>query len=182
MKNNIIRIGTAIAFLAIISLAACKKNDPKPNNQNEEYDAIKISFIKLDINGAQTTDTSFVNFNASGVATPANLNLAGNTRYRMLIALYADGANINQEVIDDAAEHKFFFFANPSAGVSNYQYNDGIGLDGLIDIAGSSTFNLQVLLRHGLDKTHPDAQVYNSANYQNAGGNNDLNINFNITP
>lgn len=182
MKNNIIKIGTAIALLAVITFASCKKNDPKPNNQNEEYDAIKISFIKLDTNGSETTDTITVGFNASGVASPSNLDLDSHQQYRMLINLFASGENINQEIIDDAAEHKFFFFANPSTGVGSYVYNDGIGLDGKIEIDGHTTFNLQVLLRHGLDKTHPDAQAYNSPNYQNAGGNNDLNVNFNITP
>lgn len=182
MKNNIIKIGSAIALLAIITFASCKKNDPQPNNQNEEYDAIRISFVKLDSNGVETTDTATVGFNAAGVASPANLDLESHQEYRMLINLYANGENINQEIIDDAAEHKFFFFANPSTGIGSYQYNDGIGLDGVVEIDGHTTFNLQVLLRHGLDKTHPDAQAYNSANYQNAGGNNDLNVQFNITP
>ncbi|RQO30481.1 hypothetical protein DBR32_13020 [Taibaiella sp. KBW10] len=182
MKINIANIGIIAAFLALGTLASCDKKTPQPNNQNEEFDAIKVNFIKLESNGTQTTDTTTVSFNASGVATPANTNLTTDKKYRTLITLYSNGASINHEIIEEASEHKFFFFANPPSGVGSYTYNDGIGLDGVMEIKGSTAFNLQILLRHGLNKNHADAQAYNSPNYQNAGGDNDLNINFNITP
>lgn len=182
MKINIANIGIIAAFLGLATLASCDKKTPQPNNPNEEFDAVTINFIKLDDSGVQTTDTTKVSFNAAGVATPGDADLESHKKYRTLITLFTKGESINHEIIDEADEHKFFFFANPSTGIGSYTYNDGIGLDGIMEIDGHSTFNLQVLLRHGLDKTHADAQAYNSPNYQNAGGDNDLNINFNITP
>ncbi len=178
------KISKGILFsglLATLAVASCKKEDPHHNHDNEEYDKIKIHLISLDAAGNQSQDTVSIAYDAHGEASPALSTIQANKSYRMLIELYAHDALINNEIIADAAEHKFFFFATPSSAISNYVYNDdNIGLDGKVTFSGLGNIKVQALLRHGLDKSHADAQAYNSANYQNAGGSNDINITLDL--
>ncbi|OJV53764.1 MAG: hypothetical protein BGO31_02595 [Bacteroidetes bacterium 43-16] len=178
------KISKGILFsglLATLALTSCKKEDPQHNHDNEEYDKIKVHLIALDASGVQSLDTVSIEYNAHGEATPALSTIQADKSYRMLIQLYAHDELINNEIIADAAEHKFFFFSTPSSAVSNYVYNDdNIGLDGKITFAGLGDIKVQALLRHGLNKSHADAQAYNSANYQNAGGSNDINITLDL--
>lgn len=178
MKSLHIKTGLLFAALVgVLGFSACEKEDPHHNHDNEEYDAIKIHLIAINDAGVQTTDTLHIDLDAHGTATPALTTVNANGSYRMLIEMYAHDHNINDEIIADADDHQFFFFASPNTAVSNYVYNDAnIGLDGKINFANAGAFQLQALLRHGLDKTHADAQQYNSINYQNAGGSNDVNI------
>jgi hypothetical protein len=66
----------------------------------------------------------------------------------------------------------------------NYSYNDadtdgnGIGLDGKLQVVGAGAFDLKIVLRHALDKNAASAQAWNSTTYEQAGGEDDLNIHF----
>lgn len=178
---NLKKISILAASFAVFALSACKKETPHHNHDNEEYDKVKVHLVALNDADLPTTDTVTIIYDAHGLATPAQSNIVANTTYRMFIELYAQEQKINQEIIDDASAHQFFFFANPISSVSNYTYmDDRIGLDGKISFVNTGIIQLQVLLRHGLNKSHADAQNYNSANYQNAGGSNDLNITLNL--
>lgn len=186
MKKVIINIVFVLSAICLLTFASCVK-DPKPAPvvEQEEFDHALIQFIRLDTNGTQTTDTTAVNFDKSGTPTPAQTTLANGASYRMLITLSSNGASINDEIIEEGVEHKFFL--NPSMdGVLNYSYNDadtngrGIGLDGKLEVIGVGTFDLKIVLRHALDKSVAAAQAWNSTTYEEAGGEDDLNISFGI--
>jgi len=185
MSNAIKFILTPLALGLLFTLGCTQKPSPTPEPEQEEYDQVQVHFISLDASGIETTDTSTVLINQSGVATPAELNLSANSDYRLLIQLFNQSALINSEIIDEGTEHQFFFQATPASGVSHYEYGDadtngqGIGLDGFITI-GQGSFNFKMLLRHGLNKQHESAQQWNSSNYTEAGGEDDLNLTFGI--
>lgn len=184
MKNTIIRFGLYATIAALFTFSACVK-DPKPAPvvEQEEFNHALVQFIKLDSAGAETTDTISMNFDKSGSPTPSQATLANGKSYRMLITLSLDGVSINHEIIEEGVEHKFFL--NPSvSGLLNYSYNDadtdgnGIGLDGKLQVIGAGTFDLKIVLRHALDKNAASAQAWNSTTYDEAGGEDDLNIHF----
>jgi len=186
MKKAIYKIGFIAAIAGIVTFSSCKKDPvPTPVVEQEEFDHALVQFIKLNTDGSQTTDTVAINFDKSGTPTPTQVTLNNGTAYRTLITLSANGESINHEIIEEGTEHKFFF--DPStAGILSYVYNDadadgrGIGLDGKMTVGGTATFNLEIILRHALNKSHASAQAWNSTTYDQAGGTDDLNITFGI--
>jgi hypothetical protein len=95
----------------------------------------------------------------------------------MELSLFHNGENINHEFIEEIDEHKFFYIG-PSNAITNYIYeDDDLGLLGEITFGSyDSSFDLIILLRHGLDKNHPSAKAWNSIDYQQAGGVDDLRL------
>jgi len=186
MKKIAYKIALVTAVAGVFTMTSCK-DDPKPTPEvvQEEYDAARIQFIELNSDGSETTDTTTVNFSKEGVPSPAHNHLHAGEKYRTLISLFYKGNLINSEITADGKEHQFFFIPSIAGGVTNYVYNDvdvdgrGIGLDGTMTI-GTGEFDLKVVLRHGLDKSKPEAQAWNSAAYQAAGGSDDLNVEFEV--
>lgn len=186
MKKVIYSLGLLMLTTAMFTVTSCTKDPvPDPVIEQEEFDHALIQFIKLNADGSQTTDTTAVNFDKNGTPAPAQVTLANGISYRTLITLSLKGASINNEIIEEGTEHKFFF--NPTqSGILNYTYNDadtdgrGIGLDGKLSVTGTGIIDLKVILRHALDKSNADAQAWNSTTYENAGGEDDLNITFGL--
>ncbi len=186
MKKVIYGLTLATAISALFTLNSCTK-DPKPApvDEQEEYDDVEILFITLNADGSQSTDTTKVSFDSKGVPSPSHKHLAPETTYRVLINLYYKGNSINHEIIEEGTEHQFFFNPSIPEGITNYVYNDkdtdnrGIGLDGNMTI-GEGEFDLKIVLRHGLNKAHASAQSWNSTTYHEAGGEDDLNVTFEI--
>lgn len=186
MKKNLLITGLLLATGGLLTFSSCSKDpEVKPEIEQEEFNAVRIDFVRLESSGTETTDTVTVNFDKAGNATPSQALLKNGTTYRTLLTLSLDGTSINNEITEEGTEHKFFF--NPSAaGIISYTYNDkdangrGIGLDGNLKVTGTSTLNLKVILRHALDKSLPDAQAWNSTTYEKAGGEDDLNITFGL--
>jgi hypothetical protein len=186
MKKVIYGLGLVMLATTMFTVTSCTKDPvPDPIVEQEEFDHALIQFVKLNADGSQTTDTTSVNFDKNGTPTPSQVTLANGTSYRMLITLSLKGVSINNEIIEEGTEHKFFL--NPTqSGIVDYDYNDAdadgraIGLDGRLSVTGTGTINLKVILRHALDKSHADAQAWNSTTYENAGGEDDLNITFGL--
>ncbi len=180
MKMNKISIYTALSIflLLAISISSCKRNDPILEDDQEEYDAVEVLFTQL----SDSSKTVKVIFNRNGFTEASNYQLFKNEEYRVEISLFHDGEIINQEIEDEADEHKFFFFA-PKNAVLNYQYFDeDIGLRGEISFGDyPERFDLKILLRHGLDKNNPAGKAWNSSTYVEAGGVDDLELKIPIT-
>jgi hypothetical protein len=186
MKKVIYGLGLVMLATTMFTVTSCTKDPvPDPIIEQEEFDHVLIQFVKLNANGSETTDTTVVNFDKNGAPTPSQVTLTNATSYRTLLTLSLKGVSINNEIIEEGTEHKFFFDPTQS-GILNYTYSDadsdgrGIGLDGKLSVIGTGTMNLKVILRHALDKSHADAQAWNSTTYENAGGEDDLNITFGL--
>lgn len=177
MKTINITTTVIIIFSLFIAFSSCKRNDPVLEVDQEEYDSAEIVFTNLQ----DPADILKVSFNKEGQTDKSHYHLLKNGQYYMQINLFHNGNNINQEIIDDADEHKFFFLA-PTNAISNYIYKDNdLGLTGEVRFGNlDSDFTLTILLRHGLNKEHPAAEKWNSATYQQAGGVDDLQLSIPI--
>lgn len=178
---------SVLALFSIIALSfnACKKDNPVPEEDQEEFDGTTITFTAGHFHGTEfhaEEEPFTVNFtNSTASATPSSINLHEGESYLMEISIFRKGVNISQEF--DATDHQFFFTGAP-ADVLDYEYKDDhLGLKGLLTVKAmaSNGFDLNVILRHGLNKQHPSAQAWNSANYVQAGGTDDFNRKFTIT-
>lgn len=182
-KNQLVSIA-AIAIFLIVSFASCSKNDPVPELDQEEYNSVQLVFEHGTYANHVFTpsDETIVNFTKNGTPTPAAINLTEGESYRMKINILLNAESINQEIIDEADEHQFFFLGSPD-GVFDYKYEDDqVGLTGLLSALKQSNeaFDFQILLRHALNKDHAAAQNWNSTQYVEAGGADDLNIKLKI--
>src|SRR5690606_8136884 len=161
----------ALALLVTVGFSACSKDDPIPEVDQEEYNAIELVLKK-----GSLTDNAFVpsdaketkiTFTKDGVPTPHHAHIEEGAVYRMEINLFHNGQSINQEILASADEHQFFFLGAPS-GLLNYQYEDeNVGLKGILQVVGTSgeAFDFNLVLRHGLNKNHSAAQQWNNLNY-----------------
>ena len=186
MKKIIYSLGLVMLTTAMFTVTSCTKDPvPDPVVEQEEFDHVKIQFVKLNADGSETNDITSVDFSKSGAPTPSQVTLTNGISYRMLITLSLKGVSINEEIVEEGTEHKFFFSPSQS-GIVNYVYNDadsdgrGIGLDGKLSVTGTGVIDMKVILRHALDKSHAGAQAWNSTDYEQAGGEDDLNITFGL--
>ncbi len=187
MKKHAFKIATALFIASGLFLASCTKDEPTPTKENdqEEITGITVNYIKLNSDGTQTTDTTSVAFDANGAPTPGTLTLSSGSSYLTLVTFYDHDEVLNSEIKEEATEHKIFFFPS-QAGVINYEYNDHdsdgnpIGLSGKTTVLNPGVLNLNMILRHGLNKNSSAAQGWNNPDYVQAGGEDDANVDFNI--
>src|SRR5690554_1284460 len=132
-KNQLVSIA-AIALL-IVSFTSCSKNDPVPEVDQEEYNSVQLTFEQGTYANNIFTPSdkeTVVNFTKNGISTPAAINLIEGKSYRMKINILLDDESINQEIINKADEHQFFFLGS-SDGIFNYKYEDDqVGLTGIL--------------------------------------------------
>lgn len=182
MKNVKSLSFIALALLFIVGFSACSKDDPIPEIDQEEYNAIELILRK----GTQTENgfvlsdekETKITFTKEGVPSPHHVHIDQGAAYRMEVNLFHNGNNINQEIMDSADEHQFFFLGAPS-DLLNYEYEDNkVGLKGILEVVGTSgdAFDFNIVLRHGLNKNHSAAQQWNNLNYAQAGGADDVNV------
>lgn len=173
MKTINLKIAIAFILSIVVAFASCKKDNPVPEDDQEEFSNVNITFTNLE----DPKDISTISFDKAGKPDKSHFHLLKNEKYKMEISLFHNGENINQEFIDDIKDHKFFFLA-PADAVSDYVYqDDDLGLKGEITFGNNdNTFDLTILLRHGLNKNDPSAKAWNSRDYQKAGGVDDLKL------
>lgn len=173
MKQTKFITAAALFLLFAISFSSCKKDHPILEDDQEEIDGTAVLFTNI----KHPEDVLLINFDKTGKSEKSHYHLTKNETYKMEITLFHNGKDNNQEFIDDINEHKFFFLA-PVDAVTKYIYKDNnLGLTGEITFGNLDTdFDLTILLRHGLDKSHPAAKDWNGTNYQQAGGVDDLRI------
>lgn len=181
MKKNQISSAFIVALLFAITFSSCSKNDPVPEIDQEEYNAVQVVLEHGDIvddKFVASDEKTTINFTKDGTPTPKHVHITEGESYRMKINLLYNGENINQEIIDEASAHQFFFLGAPD-GVLDYEYeDDNIGLQGILTVLdhADAAFDFNIILRHGLNKKHASAQAWNSKTYVQAGGADDLNI------
>lgn len=186
MKNNIKISVLALFSVIALGITSCKKDNPVPENNQEEFDKTVLRFVELEAHGDHYDEHETaltVTFDASGKPDKSHYHIDAGHKYRLYIDLYSGGELINDEIIDEASAHQFFFTGAPD-GVLNYTYEDNIGLKGIFEVLEESeTFDLNVVLRHGIRKTDP-LLPWNSprSEYTKHGGADDLNVTFKLHP
>lgn len=172
--------------LAAVSFTSCSKDDPVPEIDQEEYDGTILTFTEGHYHGEEfhaAGDTLQIRFvKGSDKAYPSHVHLHEGEQYQLDIAMFKNGENISAEFGE--SEHQWFFLGSPD-GVLDYTYSDNrVGFKGVFTVnqATPEGFDLQLILRHGLDKSQAAAQDWNSNNYREAGGSDDFNKSFELHP
>lgn len=181
--------------LMAFAFASCESEDPVIENEEEVITDVKLTFTELDAAGATIgTSVSFTASDPQGIElgtapTIQTVNLTKGKNYRMEITVSNSIANedITAEILAEGAEHQFYFLGTAFIGSApvTIAYDDPnaelIGLRTKVNVAASPGFNnatMRVILRHDLDKSYPGATNPNFQNYEQAGGESDLDINF----
>ena len=191
-KNKLYLIAFALVPFAFSS---CSSDDPVPENDGELITDVTLTFQELDAsNNPVGTPFDFTASDAEGIeigSTPTveTVTLAKGKKYQMTIEVYNSvaGEDITEEISEESDEHQFYFLGSAFVGtpILTYLYDDQggikLGLKGLVTVAEtpvSNNGNMQILLRHALDKNYPGAENPNFTNYAQAGGESDLDIVF----
>lgn len=181
--------------LASFAFASCQSEDPVMENEEEVITDVTLSFTELNATGDPIgTKISFKASDPQGIElgiapTIETVNLTKGKTYRMEITVANAIANtdITSEILAEGDAHQFYFLGTAFVGSPplSIVYDDAsgqlIGLRTKVTVAASPGFNnalMRVILRHDLDKSYPEATNPNFQNYEQAGGESDLDINF----
>lgn len=177
-----------------IGFASCESEDPTPENEGEVITDVTLNFQELDGSGnsvgtpfsAKASDPEGIEVGAT--PTIETVTLAKGKNYRMTISVTnaIEGEDITAEILAEGDEHQFFFLGSAfSSNILTISYDDPsgelIGLQNKLTVSsspGTNNTQIQVVLRHDLDKNYPGATNPNFADYVQAGGETDLDITF----
>lgn len=176
------------AFLAIVfagmSLVSCDDDEPEAENEEEEITTLTLTLVGT---GAPIVFV-FRDLDGDGGNAPVitqGTPLAANTTYTAALTLLNENENedITTEILEEDEDHQFFF--RPSSGLNlSVSYEDAdanqnpIGLATEFRTGSASTGTLVVTLRHEPNKT---AAGVKDGDINNAGGETDIEVTFNVT-
>ena len=181
---------TALAM----GFASCESDDPEPENDGEVITDVILNFQELDGSGSpiglitsfKASDPEGIEVGATPIIQPVTLT-KGKT-YRMTIEVLnsIDNEDITEEILEESDKHQFFFLGSGfTSSILTITYDDPsgelIGLQNILTVSvspGTNNTQMQVVLRHDLNKDFPGATNPNFTNFVQAGGETDLDITF----
>jgi hypothetical protein len=192
---EILRKLSIYLFAALtLGFASCESDDPEAENEGEVITDVTLTFQELNTSGglvgtpfsAKASDPEGIEVGAT--PTIETVRLTKGKIYRMTITVTnsIEGEDITAEILEEADEHQFYFLGTAFTGnIMTIVYDDPsgklIGLQNKLTVSsspGTNNTQMQVILRHDLDKNYPGATNPNFANYVQAGGETDLDITF----
>ncbi len=192
--KNLQKLPIYLFAILAMGFASCESDDPVPENDAEVITDVTLTFQELDATGAAVgTPFTAKASDPEGIevgATPTieTVTLAKGKNYRMNITLTngIEGEDITEEVLEESDEHQFFFLGGAfTSNILTIAYDDPsgelIGLQTDLTVSsspGTNNTQMQVILRHALDKSYPGATNPNFQTYEQAGGETDLDITF----
>lgn len=193
--NTLQKFPLYLLALTAFAFASCESEDPVIENEEEVITDVTLKFTELNSAGAPIgTAVSFKASDPQGIElgdapTIQTVNLTKGKNYRMEITVFnsIENEDITAEILTEADEHQFYFLGTAFVGSApiTITYDDPngklIGLRTKVGVAVSPGFNnaiMRVILRHDLNKSFAGATNPNFQNYEQAGGESDLDINF----
>lgn len=183
----------ALALVAF-TFSSCDSEDPVPENDGELITDVTLIFQEIDASGNAVGDSfDFTASDAEGIEIGSSpeietVMLEKGKTYEMSIDVFnsVEGEDITEEIREESDEHQFYFLGSAfTSSVLTYEYDDeggiALGLRGIVTVAETpdvNNANMQILLRHALDKNFPGATNPNFEEYAQAGGESDLDITF----
>ncbi|UZR94330.1 hypothetical protein [Chondrinema litorale] len=178
-------------LFALFAFTACDDDDdiiPEEENEEEEITTVNLTFIDEDSN---ETVFSWQDLDGDGGddAIVDDIVLESGKTYELKVELLNENESpaevVTEEVEEEAVDHQFFFSGSAIDDLITINYNDSdtdgnpIGLDNNVTIltTGGPSI-LTVILRHQPDKT---ATGVSDGDIDNAGGETDVSVDFNIT-
>lgn len=190
------RLPVYLIAVLTIGFASCESEDPVPENDAEVITDVTLTFQEVDASGGAMGDPfSATASDPEGIETGASPTIETVTvkkgkTYRMAITVTNGIASedITAEILEEADEHQFFFLGSAfTSNILSIAYDDPsgdlIGLQtelGVSSSPGTNNTQMQIILRHALDKSYPGATNPNFSTYEQAGGETDLDITFPI--
>ncbi|MGW8121043.1 hypothetical protein ACV07N_00175 [Roseivirga echinicomitans] len=188
MKFTRIKLYSLAVFAALLTVTACGSDDPEPVNQEELITTLRVTFTGTGPNDGEVVVATFKDLDGTGGNPPEITDpvfLTANAAYDVSVVLLNEtqspAEDITKEVEEEADEHQLFFIANNIS--LTYQYSDQdindnpIGLEGNVVVSSAGSGTLQVLLIHEPNK---NAIGVSAGNPENAGGETDLSVTFNV--
>lgn len=177
-----------------LGFVSCESDDPTPENEGEVITDVTLTFQELNASGspvdlafsATASDPEGIEVGATPTIEPVTLAKGKNYRMTITVTNSIEGEDITAEILAEGDEHQFFFLGSAfSSNILTIAYDDPsgelIGLQNELTVSsspGTNNTQIQVVLRHDLDKNYPGATNPNFANYVQAGGETDLDITF----
>lgn len=179
MKKTLLKL--LIASFALFSITSCHKHD-----ENDEELITTVIYKLTPTSGGTTVTFSFKDLDGDGGNPPviSVSPLKSNTIYKGELTLLNESQSptddITLEIKEEAKDHQFFF--ESSLVKVKYADKDGdgnpIGLTTELTTTNAGTGKLKITLRHEPNKK---ANGVKDGLIANAGGETDLEIEFNIT-
>lgn len=180
--------------LASFAFASCESEDPVMENEEELITDVTLSFTELNATGDpigikisfKASDPQGIELGITPTIEPVNLTKGKTYRMEITVANAIANEDITSEILAEGDEHQFYFLGNAfSSSILSIAYDDPsgelIGLQNIVSVSispGTNNTQMQVVLRHALEKNYPGATNPNFQNYEQAGGESDLDINF----
>ncbi|WP_437918601.1 hypothetical protein [Sphingobacterium sp. LRF_L2] len=193
------KISLSILFIsALIFASSCSKNDPTPEEDQEEVGTAKLIFTEVEreshgdhyhYNDIENAETDTVEFSGSTLLPPvgAHLHLEVGKTYRLeLVATDFAGRETQQTFISRADIHQAFILNAPENSLS-YVYADkdadgnsvNVGVTGYLTVDKTAdSFVFRYVLRHLNEgvKSKITAADWNNTNFTQFTGENDLDL------
>lgn len=183
-------------------MSSCEKDDPVPEIDQELITNVTLMFTEVNESDEPIAGTSFVveAVDAQGISGDSPQiatisSLLPGKKYLLDIELYNSIAdeNVTEEIAEDDEEHQFYFLGTSLVGEAaflTYNYNDmdgngnPVGLQGYVTVNETLQVNngtFRVILRHDLNKDFSGANNPNFETFEQAGGESDLDITFQVS-
>jgi len=188
LKSNVKSLTTVLgyAFALLFIFSACSDDDTPPTQVNEE-EVITTLIVSLTNNNTgeqvelRSQDLDGDGPNAPVIQVSGNLTVAStyNGTIELLNETVSPADNIHEEVLEEGAEHQFFYTQGGGLNIST-QYSDvdsngnPIGLAFSLVTTTPSQGTLTFTLRH--EPLKP-----NDGSLSGAGGETDISVSFPIT-
>ena len=168
--------------------ASCSKDEPLPAPVNQEEVITTLTVMlenSFDSGGSDTVVMQYQDLDGDGpdaATVTVSGPLSNNTAYDASIVLLNEtedpAENINEEIQEEDLDHQFFYTVGSGLDVTT-EYNsfdsagNPLGLDFYLVTAGASSGGLTFTLRHEPNKPN--------TGLENAGGETDIEVTFDIT-
>lgn len=175
-------------LITTIAFTSCSSDDDNPDPIHEE-EVITTLIATLSPEGSGEVITmTYTDLDGDGPEEPSisvSGALEGNTTYTGSLSLLNEteepAEDINEEILEEAEEHQFFYNWPAALDVTEVTYldqdSDGnpVGLEFLLETGSASEGAFSIILRHEPDKF---AEGVSSGTIDNAGGETDISVSF----
>lgn len=175
----------SILMLGLLVFISCEKDDPEIPNEEELITT--VTYTLTPASGGSAVQLVYKDLDGDGGSAPVITTgiLQSGTTYSGTLELLNEtetpAGNLTEEIEEEGDEHQFFFSSTTNITVA---YNDGdangkpVGLETLLTTGDAGMGKLKIVLRHQPDK---NASGVSEGNISNAGGETDIEIEFDVT-
>ena len=189
MKKQTLKISSIFAAIMLVVISmSCGSDDPEPVNEEEVITTLNVTFTNTQ-DASDVVTASFQDLDGEGGnnGTTTNPTLSANTTYTVTVEFLNESEtpaeDITEEVAEEDDEHQVFYIVGTGLNMT-YAYGDQdgngapLGLTGTATVGDAGNGTLTIVLVHEPAK---DAAGVSDGNIANAGGEEDIRVDFSVT-